>query len=346
MQTFPSFLKLSGRPVLVVGGGENAARKIRLLLKAHAAVTLLAPEPNSELAGLAGQGRIAHRTGFFSPALLDGMCLVISAAGDPLDTQVAEAARARGILVNVVDRPDLSDFFVPAIVERGDITVGIASNGTAPLLLGRIRAQIEALLPARLGALAALAGEFRTTVARVMPDAGRRRAFWERVFDGPVAARALAGEQAAARSALLAELNGPQPDAAQGIVHVVDAGPGDPELLTLAALRALQEADIILHDEGVAPEILDRARRDAERLPVGENGALPAADGGTGALLAEHAASGRRVVRLRAGDPARSIRIGDEIDHLESRGIAVVVVPGVAAEPRAGSRPLRQRRRA
>lgn len=331
MQTFPSFLKLSGRPVLVVGGGENAARKIRLLLKADAGVTVSAPELNSEIAGLVDQGRIAHRAGPFSPALLEGMRLVISAAGGAIDEEVAAAAQERGILVNVVDRAELSDFLVPAIVERGDITVGIASNGTAPLLLGRIRAQIESLLPARLGELGKLAGEFRATVARVIPDAKQRKSFWERIFDGPVAAKALAGDRAAARSALLAELNGAQP-AEDGIVHLVGAGPGDPELLTLAALRVLRDADIILHDELVAPAILDRARRDAERVSVGKRkDRHSTSQAEINALMAAHATLGRRVVRLKAGDPFIFGRGGEEVEYLESRGITVAVVPGITA---------------
>ena len=331
MQSFPSFLILRNRPVLVVGGGENAARKIRLLLKAEAAVTVVAAALNSEIAGLADHGRIAHRASPFSPASLDGMRLVIGAAGGTLDEEVAAAARARGILVNIVDRPDLSDFLVPAIVERGDITIGIGSNGTAPLLLGRIRAQIEALLPARLGELSKLAGEFRATVSRVIPDSRQRKTFWERVFDGSVAAKALTGDRSGARSSLLAELNGAQ-EPLQGMVQIVGAGPGDPELLTLAALRALRDADVILYDDLVAPEILDRARRDAERIPVGKRkGRHSVSQPQINAMMAAHAALGRRVVRLKAGDPFVFGRGGEEVEYLEARSIAVTVVPGITA---------------
>lgn len=289
MHTFPSFLRLARRPVLVIGGGENAARKIRLLLKAEAAVIVVAPEINSEIAGLAAAGRIVHWATPFSPAHLDQMRLAISAVGDATDEAVAAAAQTRGVLVNVVDRPELSDFLVPAIVERGDITVGIASNGTAPLLLGRIRAQIEALLPARLGDLAALAGEFRRTVARVIADGAQRKRFWERVFDGPVAAKSLAGDKAAARTALLAALNGPQ-NLPRGENVTVNAG-DDPDQLTLAEHRALSQADIVLHDADVAPAILDRVRRDAERFAV-------TADDDVESRIVTAVAAGRRVVRL------------------------------------------------
>jgi len=331
MHTFPSFLRLEGRPVLVIGGGENAARKIRLLLKAQAAVTVIAPQVNPEIAGLAAAGRIAHRAILFSPALLDDARLVISAAGDALDEAVAKAAQDRGVLVNVVDRPDLSDFLVPAIVERGDITIGIASNGTAPLLLSRIRTQIEALLPARLGDLAALAGEFRSAVARVIGDARQRKTFWERVFDGPVAAKSLSGDKAGARLAMMAALNTAQV-LSEGVVHIVGAGPGDPDLLTIAAQRALSQADIVLHDDLVAPAILDRVRRDAERVSVGKRkGRHAFSQAEINALMAEQAAMGRRVVRLKAGDPFVFGRGGEEVEYLKARGITVNVIPGITA---------------
>ncbi|WP_341702328.1 siroheme synthase CysG [Ferrovibrio sp.] len=331
MQTFPSFLILRDRPVLVVGGGENAARKIRLLLKAGAAVTVLAAAPVPEIAGLAATGQLVHLPEPFSPSRLDGMRLVVSAAGGPLDEAVAAAAHARGLLVNVVDRAELSDFLVPAIVERGDITIGIASNGAAPLLLGRIRAQIECLLPARLGDLAALASEARATVARILPDPATRKRFWTRVFDGSVAAKALAGDHAGARSALLTELNAPQPENT-GLVQLVGAGPGDPDLLTIAAHRALQDADVILVDDLVAPAVLDLARRDAERIAVGKRrGHHHMSQDDINTLMAAQAALGRRVVRLKAGDPLVFGRGGEEADYLEARGIAVQVIPGITA---------------
>ena len=331
MHSFPGFLNLQDRAVLVVGGGENAARKIRLLRKAGARVQVVAPDLNAEISALADDGAIVHRATAFTPALLDGMRLVIAATGEATDEIVAAAAQARGILVNVVDRADLSDFTVPAIIERGDITIGISSNGTAPLLLGRVRAQIEALLPARLGDLAALAGEFRGTVARVIRDAAQRKRFWERVFDGAVAAKVYAGDRSGARSVLMATLNGPQ-DVASGHVLLVGAGPGNPDLLTLAAQRALMDADIVLYDALVAPEILDRVRRDAERIPVGKRkGRHSVGQDEINAQLAAHAVLGRRVVRLKAGDPFIFGRGGEEMDYLTERGISVSVIPGITA---------------
>lgn len=332
MQTFPSFLVLKDRPVLVLGGGENAARKIRLLLKAGAAITVAAPGINDEIADHVAAGRVQHRAKSFSPALLAGVRIAIGAAEDESQNlALANAARARGVFVNVVDRADLSDFLVPAIVERGDITVGIASNGTAPLLLGRIRAQIEALLPARLGDLAALAGDFRSNVARVIREPHLRKRFWENVFDGAVAQKALAGDTSGARSALLAQLNAPQADI-EGSVALVGAGPGDPDLLTLKAQQAMSQADVVLFDDLVAPAVLDRVRRDAERIAVGKRKGRHRLDQAhINALMAELAAQGKRVVRLKAGDPFIFGRGGEEMEYLAARGIAVQVVPGITA---------------
>jgi uroporphyrin-III C-methyltransferase/precorrin-2 dehydrogenase/sirohydrochlorin ferrochelatase len=330
MHSFPGFLNLQDRLVLVTGGGEHAARKIRLLARAGARIRVVANDLNPEIFSLVAEGAAEHHAAF-SPESLDGVRLVISAYGDARDEAVAEAAQQRGLLVNVVDRADLSDFTVPAIVERGDITIGISSNGTAPLLLGRIRAQIEALLPARLGDVAALAGEFRGTVARVIGDAAKRKRFWQRVFDGPVAARALAGDRAGARAALMSELNSQQ-DELLGQITLVGAGPGDPDLLTIAAQRALMDADIVLYDALVSPEILDRVRRDAERVSVGKRkGKHSIGQDEINALLAEHATAGKRVVRLKAGDPFIFGRGGEEMDYLKERGIAVSVIPGITA---------------
>lgn len=334
MHSFPGFLNLQDRLVLVAGGGEHAARKIRLLRKAGARIRVVAPDLNPEIFSLVTQsaetGDAEYRAEF-TPETLDGVRLVISAFGDARDEAVALAAQQRGLLVNVVDRADLSDFTVPAIVERGDITIGISSNGTAPLLLGRIRAQIEALLPARLGDVGALAGEFRGTVARVIKDAALRKRFWQRVFDGPVAAKALNGDRSGARAALMSELNGAQDDL-QGQVLLVGAGPGDPDLLTIAAQRALMDADIVFYDALVSPEILDRVRRDAERVSVGKRkGRHSIGQDEINAQLAAHAVLGKKVVRLKAGDPFIFGRGGEEMDYLAERGIVVSVIPGITA---------------
>ena len=330
MSSFPISLNLRQRPVLVVGGGEDAARKIRLLLQSQAAVTVLAPALNAELAGLVADGTIRHRAEAFTPPALDGFRLVI-AADKAVNEAVAQAAQARDVLLNVVDRADLSDFTVPAIVRRGPITIGIASDGAAPMLASRIRAQIEALLPSRLGDLAGLAGEFRASVARMLPDGESRRHFWRRIFDGPAATQVLEGRLTAARETMLRELNRSQ-ETASGIVHIVGAGPGDPDLLTIAAQRALGAADVIFYDDLVAPAVLDRARRDAEQVPVGKRkGSHRIDQAGINELLLQAARAGRRVVRLKAGDPYIFGRGGEEVDHLAAHDIEVVVVPGITA---------------
>lgn len=332
MSYFPAFMDFRSRPVLLVGGGETAARKLRLLLKAEAAVSVVAAEAVAEIAGLAEAGAIAWQRAAFRPSHLDGFRFAIIASETADEAEVAAAAaRQRGVLINVVDRADLSDFTVPAIVERGDITIGIASHGAAPMLASRIRGQIEALLPARLGDLAKLAGDFRGAVKRMLPEADQRRRFWRRVFDGLAAQQALAGEVSAARETMLRQLNSAQ-QAEAGIVSLVGAGPGDPDLLTIAAQRALGDADVIFHDDLVAPALLDRARRDAERVPVGKRmGRHSMPQDKINALLLQAARDGKRVVRLKAGDPFVFGRGGEEADYLQAHGISVAVVPGITA---------------
>lgn len=331
MPQFPAFFDLTDRAVLVVGGGEIAARKVRLLLSSGARVTVLAPTLDRELASLAARQRLRHWAAEFSPGALADQFMIFAATGTATDVAVAQAARAQGRPVNVVDRADLSDFTVPAIVQRGDITIGIASGGQAPMLASRVRAEIEALLPARLGDLAKLAGEFRRGARQVLSDAGQRFRFWRRVFDGPVAALSLAGRQAEAREEMLKLLNRPQQVEA-GAVHLVGAGPGDPDLLTAAALRALRTADVVLHDDLVAPAILERARRDARRIPVGKRkGRHSLTQAAINDLLRAEAEAGNRVVRLKAGDPFIFGRGGEEADYLARHGIAAVVVPGITA---------------
>ncbi|MBX3454891.1 siroheme synthase CysG [Ferrovibrio sp.] len=332
MSFFPAFIDFRSRPVLLVGGGEQAARKLRLLLKSEAAVTLVAADAVAEIEGHAQAGTICWRREAFRPEHMDNVRFAIVAAEEPgLAEAAAVAARVRGVLINVVDRADLSDFTVPAIVERGDITIGIASHGAAPMLASRIRLQIEAMLPARLGDLAKLAGDFRFAVKRVLPDADSRRRFWRRVFDGPAAQQALAGDGAAARETMLRQLNGAQ-QAAEGVVHLVGAGPGDPDLLTIAAQQALLNADVIFHDDLVAPALLERARRDADRVPVGKRmGRHSMKQDDINALLLQAAREGKRVVRLKAGDPFVFGRGGEEADYLQAHGISVTVVPGITA---------------
>ncbi len=332
MRYYPAFLDLSNRPVLLVGGGEAAARKLRLLLKAGARVTVVARRANREIAELTEAGSVVlHRRGF-RPADLDGQALVIGATGEA-DAAVSRAAQDRGVAVNIVDRPELSTFITPAIVDRDPVVVGISTGGSAPVLASRLRAAIETLLPARLGRLAQLAESFRSAVAALVPDGRSRRAFWNAVFDGPVARAILAGDERTARETMFSLINRRGTQAApEGSVAIVGAGPGDPDLLTLKAAAALQDADVVIYDRLVGPEVLDRARRDAERIHVGKaKGDHTADQDQINALLLAQARAGKRVVRLKGGDPFVFGRGGEEAAFLRRHGIAVELVPGITA---------------
>ena len=335
MRYYPTFFDLRGRPALLVGGGETAARKLRLLRKAGAEITLVASVVTPEIADLAEAGDIVWHERAFDERDLEGIALVHAASDDnEADRAVAQAASARGLPVNVVDDPEASSFIMPAIVDRDPIVIGISSGGTAPVLARRVRESIERLLPARLGRLARFAERFRGAVKATQTPAAQR-GFWERVFDGPIARQVLAGDEHGAREAMISLINRqPANDEKPqtGAVHIVGAGPGDPDLLTLKALRLIQDADVILYDKLVGPEIVELARRDAERVYVGKtkgNHSLPQEE--INALIAEHAEAGRRVVRLKGGDPFVFGRGGEELLSLRERGIEAEVVPGITA---------------
>src|SRR5471032_91302 len=278
MQNFPLFLSLRDRRVLVVGGGEAAARKTELLLQAGARVTLIAETVTGEIAQLIADGRVAWAGHGFEAEDLDGITLVIVATEDgPLQARVAHAAQRLCVPVNVVDRPTLSSFIMPAIVDRGPVTVAISTGGSAPALARRLRAEIERALPAAIGRLARFAEIFRKQVRRTLKEPRARRRFWDHVFAGRIGELALAGDEIGARRELIRLLdnardragarNPSQPQA--GIVHLVGAGPGDPDLLTLKAHHLLQHADVVVHDPLVSRELLSMARRDAERICAG-----------------------------------------------------------------------------
>lgn len=323
---------LAGRTALVAGGGEPALRKARLLLKTPARITVIATEPLPEMEALADEGRLDLVRRPFRATDLDGIAVVFAATGDDaMDRDISTVARAVGIPANVPDRPELSSFIVPALIDRDPVVIGVTTGGTAPVLGRRIRAEIEAMLPSRLGRLAHFAGRFRRAVRDLLPSAGERRRFWEEFFSGPLAETVLAGDEADATRQTMARLNrAPRP--AEGIVHIVGAGPGDPDLLTVKALRLLQQADVIVHDRLVGPGILDRARRDAERVYAGKR----RSDHGMGqdalnALMVERTRRGQRVVRLKGGDPFIFGRGGEEQDYLRRHGVRVEIVPGITA---------------
>ncbi len=332
MRFFPLFLDLDGRDVLVVGGGAAALRKALVLADCGARVSISEPYPGAELEAAAGRLRLLRRP--FRPGDANGKALVVSATGDAVrDAAVFAAARERDVPVNVVDRPELCTFVWPAIVDRDPLTVAITSGGAAPVLARGVRARIDAVLPPALGALARFADRFRGAVKATRPAARARRRFWEHFFAGPIADQILAGDERGAGERMLAVVNRRDEEGTEaGIVHLVGAGPGDPELLTLKALRLLQLADVIVHDRLIGPRILDYARRDADLIDVGKapgHHAVPQVQ--INALLLDHARAGARVVRLKGGDPFVFGRGGEELAFLRDHGIAVEVVPGITA---------------
>jgi uroporphyrin-III C-methyltransferase/precorrin-2 dehydrogenase/sirohydrochlorin ferrochelatase len=313
MDYLPIFLNIRGRSCLVVGGGEVAARKASLLLRAGARVTVLD----------AAQ---------FGDKDLDGVALAIAATSDDaVNRAVAAGAMARSIPVNVVDQPALCSFILPSIIDRDPVIVAVSSSGAAPVLARLLRARLESLIPAGYGRLAALAGAFRGEVKARFKPAERRR-FWERVLQGPIAELVYSGRDAEARAGLQSVLDDTRPAYSGGDVALVGAGPGDPDLLTFRALRLMQQADVVVYDRLVSQPILDLARREAERIYAGKESArhaLPQED--INHLLVRLAREGKRVVRLKGGDPFIFGRGGEEIATLAAEGIPFQVVPGITA---------------
>lgn len=334
LEYFPIFLKLNDSPCLVVGGGEIARRKIELLLRARAQVTVVAPDLGSGVQTLADNKRIRHLDARFSAAHLDSMQLVIAATDDPkLNHQVAETARSRNLPVNVVDQPELCSFILPSIVDRSPVVIAVGTGGASPVLARMLRSRLETLIPAGYGRLAKLAREFRIQVRSAFETTRQRRAFWEDVFQGPIAEMVFSGKDGQARKTLdhlIASVN-PR-DYGRGEVYLVGAGPGDPDLLTFRALRLMQQADVVLYDRLVTKEILDLVRREADRIYVGKkksNHAVPQKE--INQLLVDLAMSGKRVLRLKGGDPFIFGRGGEEIEDVVKTGIPFQVIPGITA---------------
>ena len=332
MKLYPLFADLSRRAVLVVGGGAVAERKVAALLAAKAQVTVGAPLLTPQLESLVRKGRIAHRAGVFEAGWIDHVWLVVAATSDQaLNAQVAELATLQRIFVNVVDDAQLSSFHVPAVIDRSPVIVAISSSGEAPMLGRLLRERLETLIDHSIGPLAALAARLRKRIRRRYPDLALRRQFYQRLLTGPVAELLRRNQPEAATAAAERELAAPRAGAV-GSVVLVGAGPGDPGLLTLRALRALNEADVILHDRLVSPDILELARRDADRIEVGKQaGNHHTTQDGIHALMLEHARAGKRVVRLKGGDPFVFGRGGEELEFLHEHGIAFEVVPGITA---------------
>ncbi|MFJ3466200.1 siroheme synthase CysG [Pseudomonas sp. NPDC090203] len=332
MEFLPLFHNLRGARVLVVGGGEIALRKSRLLADAGAVLRVVAPQIGTELRELIDSSGGEQILRGYSESDLDGCVLIIAATDDePLNAQVSADARQRGVPVNVVDAPALCSVIFPAIVDRSPLVIAVSSGGDAPVLARLIRAKMESWIPPTYGHLAGLAARFRHQVKNLFPNVQQRRAFWEDVFQGPIADRQLAGQGAEAERLLQAKIDGEAPSAS-GEVYLVGAGPGDPDLLTFKALRLMQQADVVLYDRLVAPAILELCRRDADRIYVGKqraDHALPQDQ--INQQLVALAKQGKRVVRLKGGDPFIFGRGGEEIEELAANGIPFQVVPGITA---------------
>jgi uroporphyrin-III C-methyltransferase/precorrin-2 dehydrogenase/sirohydrochlorin ferrochelatase len=334
MRTFPIFVAVDRKPPLVLGGGELAAIKARLLLKRAPSVDVAADEIASGLEELRVNGSIALLPSRPGVDQVRGRPLVVCASGDDEeDARVAAIARALGVPVNVPDRPALCTFVMPAIVDRGEVTIAIGTDGAAPVLAQRLRAWLERELPTRLDALAKLARELRDSVAARLPAGPRRRKFWESIFDGRASEAVLAGEDDFARGLIGAAIDKAAAEGEpRGRVLLVGAGPGDPDLLTLKAVRALKTADVILYDRLPGTRVLDHARREALLVSVGKTrGAHSVRQEDIHALMIEHAAAGKTVVRLKGGDPLVFGRAGEEIAALRAAGIDSESIPGITS---------------
>lgn len=340
MRFLPVFLDLRAGPILLVGEGELVRAKQRLLLAAGAGVRWYATDGNRDVAGLdaADVARIEHAEGDPLVADLSGVIAILCAGAGAVGHAMAARAKAVGLPVNVMDDLEHSTFIFPAIVDRGDVVVAVGTGGASPVVARRVREKIEAILPARIGDLADFIGRWRKPMHARIEKFPLRRRFWERIIDGPIGALVLDGRGAEAEKAFneitdpVAFAGAPESGEVVGHVTLVGAGPGDPDLLTIKALRALQDADVVFYDELVSPEVLDRARRDATRVPVGRRVGKPGiGQDAIHKLLIEAARSGQRAVRLKGGDPFIFGRGGEEIAALRLAGVSYSVIPGITA---------------
>ena len=331
MERLPAFLDVKGKRCVVIGGGEVALRKAMLLVRAGARLHVVAPDLCAPLKTLCEQSDSLVCPTEFQPCCLAGATLVIAATDSlEVNTRVSEHAQTLGIPVNVVDQPELCTFIVPAIVDRSPILVAISSGGASPILARSIKGLIDSLLPARVDRLAALLRELRAAIKKKVPDFSQRTRFWEKILEGDIPELVYSGKEQEAREKILTQADKPSPE--QGEVYLVGAGPGDPELLTLKALRLMHKADIVLYDRLVSEAILLKLRPDADKVFVGKarsEHAVPQED--LNSMLVRLAKEGKKVLRLKGGDPFIFGRGGEEIETLAEAGVAFQVVPGITA---------------
>lgn len=332
MDFLPVFLRLKQQRVLLVGGGQIAHRKARLLLRAHAELTVVALHICDELQALLKSPHQSHVRSF-QDSDLDGVALVVAATDDEIvNRRISALAHARLLPVNVVDQPALCSFIFPSIIDRSPLLVAVSSGGSAPVLSRLLRARLETLIPSAYGTLVQLLGRHRDLVKNKILNTRLRMRFWEGIINGPVAELVLSGQKEKAESLFQATLSQNRSKQEQGEVYLVGAGPGDPDLLTFRALRLMQQADVVLFDRLVSPEILALVRQDAERIHVGKQRAehtMPQEE--ISRLLVKLAAQGKRVLRLKGGDPFIFGRGGEEISRLAEAKIPFQIVPGITA---------------
>lgn len=339
MQYFPIFIDTTELNCLVVGAGEVAARKVELLLKTSAQITVVAPLACDTLLGLAQQQKInLQLRAYHEDDLANRQLVFVATDKGDLNIQIHHQAKTRNILVNVVDNTPLCQFITPSIVDRSPIIIAISSGGVAPVLLRYLRQKLEALIPQKISLLGKFSAAFRDQVKQRYDSVTKRRYFWEEVLDGDIAEQVMQGNESQAKQMMQAKLTLAENETGQGEVYLVGAGPGDPDLLTFRALRLMQKADVVVYDRLVSAEILELVRRDAQKIYVGKARSLhtvPQEE--INQLLADQALAGNRVVRLKGGDPFIFGRGGEEIETLIDKGINFQVVPGITAASGAAS---------
>ncbi len=336
MDQLPIFLEVRGKRALVVGSGTVAARKTGLLVRAGCDITVIAATPNNDLARLLREHPITHKTGDLEAQDLNGCTIVFGASATAaVNQKLHELARAAGIPANIADNPELCDFIMPALVDRSPLMIAIGSGGTSPLLVRTLKARLETTIPAAFGRVAEFAGRYRQRVKESIPNIARRLRFWETMIDGPVVEHLFSGQQESAAALMERQLSEAAADGdrpPRGEVYLVGTGPGDPDLLTFRALRLMQQADVVLYDRLIGEGILNLVRRDANRIYVGkmkDEHAVRQED--IGKMMVRYAKDGKRVLRLKGGDPFVFGRGGEEIETLAENNIAFQVIPGVTA---------------
>jgi len=332
MQNYPIFMNLQNQPCLMVGGGDVALRKIRLMRSAGANITVVSPKLSPDLVTEFGN-QITHHQRVFKDSDIDGYRLITAATDDPeVNLRVSQLAQAKNIPVNVVDQPHLCSFITPSIVDRSPVLIAISTGGGAPVLARMLRSKLEAFIPASYGRLAETMNRYRDKIKQVLPEERDRRQFWEKIVQGPVAEQFFSGRDNDAEKLLQQTLEHANDDLQMGEVWLIGAGPGDPDLLTFRALRLMQQADVVLYDRLVSEDILNLTRRDADRIYVGKKRSEHAVpQGDINQLLVDLAKQGKSVVRLKGGDPFIFGRGGEEIELLAKSSVPFQIVPGITA---------------